>query len=196
MENSNDKRIWKAFKNEKEEALSIIYYQNVDFLYFYGKKFTPDEELVLDVIHDLFTYLIQKGKRLDSAKNIRMYLLKSFRRRLFDELNKSRKKQKIENEYSIEPNIVFSVEEKLIFAEEESEKLKELKEGMKQLNAQQREVLYYKFTCGYDYNKICEIMSITNEAARQMVSRSIRSLKKYLNNKGLLFLLFFRRQRN
>ncbi|WP_321347436.1 sigma-70 family RNA polymerase sigma factor [uncultured Draconibacterium sp.] len=191
MNNKTDKILWREFKDEREDALSFIYHQNIDFLFFYGKKFTSDEDFILDVIHDLFFYLIRKHKTLGDTDNIRMYLLKAFRRRLFEELRKKDKQQEIVDEYSVEPQIVFSIEQDLIIEEEKSEKELELKRGMEKLNPKQREVLYYRFTCGFDYNQICEIMSISYDTARQMVSRSIVTLKKYLIAKGFILMRLF-----
>lgn len=195
VKNSTDKIIWKEFKNEREDALSYIYHENIDFLFFYGKKFTADEDLILDVVQDLFFYLIRKRKTLGETENIRMYLLKSFRRRLFKEFKKKEKQQELHKVHSLEPEIVFSVEEKMIFNEEKSAKEVELRRGMEKLNSQQREILYYKYSCDFDYNQICEIMSISYDSARQMVSRAIQSLKKYLITKGLILMLIFRSQK-
>ncbi len=190
MNNYSDHIIWKEFKDGKEDALSFIYHQNIDFLFFYGKKFTTDEALILDVIQDLFFYIIQKRKSLGDAENIRMYLLKSFRRSLFNEIKKKEKFQNFEGS-NIEPEIVFSVEENLITTEEISEKNLELKRVMDMLTPQQREILYYKFNCNFDYNQICEIMSISYDSARQIVSRSIQNLKTYFTLKMILLLIFF-----
>ena len=195
VKQNSDIKIWEEFKNEKDQALSHIYHHNIDFLFFYGKKFTTDEELILDVIQDLFYYLIRKRKTLGGTENIRMYLLKSFRRRLFYELKKKDIRRELKNDYQLEPEIVFSIEENIIAEEEQSKKNEEMRRGMQKLNARQREILYYKFTCGFDYNQICEIMSISYESARQMVSRSISSLKKYLTEKGFILMLIFRTQK-
>lgn len=190
MINNSDHIIWKEFKEGKEDALSFIYHQNVDFLFFYGKKFTADEAMILDVIQDLFFYLIQKRKSLGDTENIRMYLLKAFRRSLFDAIKKKEKFLNFDNS-NFEPEIVFSVEENLVAEEELSEKNRELKRVMQLLTPQQREILYYKFTCNFDYNQICELMAISYDSARQLVSRSVQSLKKYMTIKAILFLIFF-----
>lgn len=62
---NEDKYIWEAFKNGEEYALSYIYNQNIDFLAFFGKRFTKDENLVIDCIQDLFYEIIQKKKILE-----------------------------------------------------------------------------------------------------------------------------------
>lgn len=192
MKQNFDGKIWDEFKRGNNKALSQIYHQNIDFLFFYGKKFTTDEELVLDTIQDLFFYFIQKRNNLGKTENIRMYILKAFRRRLFEEIKKTNKLRKLNSDLQIEPQITFSKEEDIIARERQSKKDKELQRGMQKLNARQREVLYYKFTCGFDYDQICEIMSISYESARKMVSRSVNSLKKYLNEQGFVLMLLFR----
>ncbi len=187
-----DKYIWEEFKNEEDDALSYIYHQNIDFLFYYGKRFTGDDDFILDTIQDLFYDLIRTRKNLGKTDNIKLYLIKSFRRRLLQEIIKNKKQSELNNNYKLEPDIVFSIEEELIRDEDLSKKLKLVRQGINELNTKQREILYYKFTCGFDYNQICEIMSIKYDSARQLVSRAINSLKKYLSGNNIVFMFIFR----
>ena len=84
----------------------------------------------------------------------------------------------------------------MITDEKQSRRIKFIKQGLQELNAKQREVLYYKFTLGYDYLQIYEIMSITYDSARQTVSRGINSLKQYMSESKLIFMLIYRRLTN
>lgn len=191
-----DRQIWDEFKNDAESALSYIYHQNIDFLFCYGKKFTRNEDLILDMIQDLFYDLIRTRKNLGETDHIRLYLLKSFRRKLLQGLESQRKLVSLNSGFKQEPQIVFSVEEELITDEEHSKRLKLIRQGLQELNAQQREVIYYKYTLGYDYGQICEIMSITYDSARQLVSRAINSLKQYLSGNDIFMMLIFKRLTN
>ncbi|HEY3372411.1 MAG TPA: sigma-70 family RNA polymerase sigma factor [Prolixibacteraceae bacterium] len=186
-----DKIIWEDFKDEKEYALSYIYNQNIDFLFFYGKKFTDDEDFILDTLHDLFCYLIQTRKNLGKTDHIRFYLMTAFKRRLFKEIQLKNKQLLISENFHFEGDFIFSVEEDLIRDEDYSTRLKLIRQGMNELNAKQREILYYKFTCDFDYPQICAIMCITYDAARQLVSRAICLMRKYLEvNDFCLFFIF------
>jgi len=188
-----DKYIWEEFKNEKDQALSYIYHQNIDFLFTYGKKFTKDKDFLMDVIHDLFYSLIKSRKNLGETDNIRLYLLKSFRRMLIREMDRSKKQADLQNQYLSEPEIVFSIEEDLISDEEKSKAIRFIQQGMKELNSKQREVLFYKYTCDFNYTEICEMMSITPDSARQLVSRAIHSMKKYLSANDFFLILIFKK---
>ncbi|WP_321288437.1 sigma-70 family RNA polymerase sigma factor [uncultured Sunxiuqinia sp.] len=184
-----DRKIWEDFKCDADYALSDIYGKNIDFLFIYGKKFTKDESLILDTIQDIFYDLIRNRNNLGSTDNIRLYLLKTFRRRILRTFEKNRKLFWLEpTSLHAEPEITFSVEEKIIQDEESAQRIRSLKQAMKTLNARQREVLYYKFTCGFDYDEICEIMSISYDSARQLVSRSIKKLKQKLTPTSFIFL--------
>lgn len=188
-----DKDIWEDFKNGEDYALSCIYHQNIDFLFNYGKKIIRDEDLILDIIQDLFYDLIKARKRLGKTDNIRLYLLKSFRRKLIREIEKNNKLTDLNKNPELQPQIVFSIEEDLIRTEEQTKKNSLILKGMQELSVKQREVLYYRFTCGFSYEQICEIMPVSNSLARQLVSRAITSLKKYVSDKGFICIIIFRR---
>ncbi len=186
-----DYNLWENFKKGKDYAVSEIYDRHVDFLFNYGKKFTADEDIVLDTIQDIFFDLIRNRKNLGATDNIRLYLLKTFRRKLIRALEKSKKYGVMPDfQEEISPDISFSIEEQMIQDEESAQKIKLITEALHQLNQRQREILYYKFTCGFDYPEICELMSISYDTARQLVSRTIQSLKKSLPPKlaPLLFI--------
>ncbi|MCL3780768.1 sigma-70 family RNA polymerase sigma factor [Prolixibacteraceae bacterium JC049] len=189
VETKCDKDVWQDFKREKSYALSYIYHQNIDFLFAYGKKFTSDEELVLDVIQDLFCYLIEKRKQLGKAENIRMYLLKAFRRRLQKEIGKRHRERELNNDLAI-PTLEFTIEEEVILEEEVEEKQNEIRRGLKKMKSQQQEALYYRFSCGMDYEQVSGVMEISVVLARQLVSRGVNVLRKHMKESGFIFFLF------
>lgn len=183
-----DKKIWDDFRKGENYALSHIYFQHVQMLYRYGKKFSNDDELIKDTIQDLFFDLIRTRKNLSETDNIGFYLMASFRRKLAKSINK-----KIPLEYSgdqeLTAEIVYSAEHDLIGREELSQREKAVKKALAELSPKQREILYYKFTCNFDYDQICEIMKLQYDSARKQVSRALKAMKEILS--GSEFYLFF-----
>lgn len=183
-----DKKIWDDFRKGENYALSHIYFQHVQMLYRYGKKFSNDDELIKDTIQDLFFDLIRTRKNLSETDNIGFYLMASFRRKLAKSINK-----KIPLEYSgdqeLNAEIVYSAEHDLIGREELSQREKAVKKALAELSPRQREILYYKFTCNFDYDQICEIMKLQYDSARKQVSRALKAMKEILS--GSEFYLFF-----
>jgi RNA polymerase sigma factor (sigma-70 family) len=183
-----DKKIWDDFREGENYALSHIYFQHVQMLYRYGKKFSNDDELIKDTIQDLFFDFIRTRKNLGETDNIDFYLMASFRRKLAKSVHK-----KIPLEYSgdreLTAEIVYSAEHELIGREELSQREKAVKKALTELSPKQREILYYKFTCNFDYDQICEIMKLQYDSARKQVSRALKAMKEILSGSDIY--LFF-----
>jgi len=141
--------------------------QNIDFLFFYGKDSQKAMDFVLDNIQDLFYDLIRTRKSLGETNHIRLYLAKSLRRKLIRELEKKKIEIGGDTDRRFDPEIVFSVEEEMVREENRTKNYQLIREGMQKLSSKQREILYYKFDCGFDYDQICELMSISYDDARQ-----------------------------
>jgi RNA polymerase sigma factor (sigma-70 family) len=115
----------------------------------------------------------------------------SFRRKLARNLSHNNKSvaQSSDNEKKFEANIVYSIETELIEKEELTERENAVKEALAELSQGQREILFYRFTCNFDYNQICDIMKLKYDSARKRVSRALKSLKKALADSEII--LFF-----
>lgn len=183
-----DKKIWDDFRKGENYALSHIYFQHVQMLYRYGKKFSNDDELIKDTIQDLFFDLIRTRKNIGETDNICFYLMASFRRKLAKSV-----KRKIPLEYSdnneLIAEIVYSAEHELIDKEELTQREQAVKKALAELSPRQREILYYKFTCNFDYDQICEIMKLQYDSARKQVSRALKAMKGILSGSDIY--LFF-----
>lgn len=180
---TNDNKLWEDFKKGDKNALSQIYCKHVDLLFRYGKKFSRDNELVKDTIQDLFFDLIRTRNNLGTTDNIRFYLIKAFRHRLFRNLNKPDNRSKTVNESELQAEIVYSAEDDLISREELTHREQMIQQGLKAISPKQREILFYRFTCDFEYSQICEIMSLKYDSARKQVFRALKALKNKLPDK-------------
>jgi RNA polymerase sigma factor (sigma-70 family) len=186
---NSDKKIWDDFRKGESYALSHIYYQNVQFLFRYGRKFSKDEEIIKDTIQDLFFDIIRTRKNLGKTDNIKFYLMVSFRRKLITNVQKQFLIVDSTDDKFLEAEIVYSAEQEIIGKEELSQREKAVQEGLLELSAKQREILFLRFTCELEYEQICEIMALKYDSARKQVFRALKSLKECLSEKDI-FLLF------
>ncbi|KAF0238607.1 MAG: ECF subfamily RNA polymerase sigma-24 [Prolixibacteraceae bacterium] len=180
----SDNKIWDDFRKGEKYALSHIYYQYVELLFRYGKKFSNDGDLVKDTIQDLFYDLIRTRKNLGATDNIRFYLMRSFRRKLVHKLKKDQLSQNFGN-HDPEPTIVYSVEEEYMASESVSKRDQVIQNCLQELNPRQREILYYRFICNLEYEEVCELMSLKYDSARKLVHRALKSLKNMLNENNI-----------
>lgn len=192
MARENDRILWEDFKKGEKYALPQIYHLYVDPLFIYGKKFTTDDGLVKDTIQDLFFDLIRTRGNLGSTDHIYFYLITAFRRRLFRSLNNNNEFEYTgEASEGISVNIVYSIEDELIQKEHLSTRERAIKNALAELSPKQREILYYRFTCDFDYGQICKIMSMKYDSARKMVFRALQSLREQMTDNNILLLLIY-----
>lgn len=174
----NDREIWEDFRSGDKKATSKIYHENIQLLYRYGKKFTTDEDLIKDKIQELFYDLIRTRENLGTTDNIRFYLIKALRRRIFSELKKKTilvQAADYENDC-----LMASCEEELIEMEINHTRDKMVRKAVEMLSPRKREILFYRYSCNFEYSQICEIMNIEYDTARKLVFRGLSSLKEYL----------------
>jgi RNA polymerase sigma factor (sigma-70 family) len=188
-----DKKIWDDFRKGENKALSHIYFSHAQILYRYGKKFTQDDELIKDTIQDLFFDLIRTRENLGETDNICFYLMASFRRKLARSIHKMIPLEHPEGD-EITAEIIYSAEHDIIDKEELTQREQTVKKALAELSPKQREILFYRFTCNFDYDQICEIMKLQYDSARKQVSRALKALKDILSDSGMF--LFFVKLKN
>ena len=179
-----DIEIWLSFKKGDNSAVSFIYLEYFPVLYRYGLKFSADTFLIEDTIQDLFADLIKNRETLGDTDNILFYLLKSFRRKLLRKMKKENRYDltgEMTDDYPFE--VVWSVEHELIAGEESDLRSSFLLKALKELTPRQKEAVYLHFTKELDYTVISEIMNISIEACRNLISKAISNIRKQINKK-------------
>jgi RNA polymerase sigma factor (sigma-70 family) len=179
-----DNEKWERYKKGDDQVLSIIYNENARILYQYGLKFTLKRSIIEDVIQDLFSNLISNRKGIGTTDNIKFYLLKSFKRKLFRQLKKeTRYKYSSDlDDYTFE--VRYSIEHEIIIDEDLNYRAALLIKLLKRLSSHQREAIYLKFTLGLTYDEISEVMHMSIESGRNLIYRAIKSLRKSIEEKS------------
>jgi RNA polymerase sigma factor (sigma-70 family) len=152
--------------------------------------------MIKDTIQDLFYDLIRMRTKLGETDNIQFYLLRSFRRKLARNVQKLNLPISSNGEKELETEIVYSVEKEMIEKEELTHREKMVQKGLKELSPKQREILFYRYTCGFEYEQICEMMHLKYDSARKQVFRALSVLKRILKESDIvLFFLSVSRQK-
>lgn len=181
--------LWMKFKDGDNDALSKLYTAFANDLYAYGIKITKDEHLVKDCIQEVFIQLIERKKVLLITSRIHIYLFKSLRNRILEELRSNSKKADIigrlsEKDHEDEQN----AEQLMINSEEENSIRKTIGLSISKLPNRQREIVYLKYTEGFSYDEIAEMLGIDKASARTLLYRSLKSIKEQLSHKILVLV--------
>lgn len=178
----SSEELWKDFKKGDEAAFIQIYNQYANILFNYGCQFTSDREMVKDCLQDFFIYLRKSRTGLGEAPHLKMYLLKAFRRRVVEYLQKYNKECRQNEAFLIsEFPVELSSETIYINRQLEEEQIQKLNTALKALNAKEREAIYYFYYEGLSYEQIAEIFNFSHvSSARRLVYRGLGQLRKLI----------------
>lgn len=193
LDNKSDERLlWLKFLNGDDQVLSLIYLQYSNSLFDYGCRFTKDSDLVKDCIQEVFCNLLRTRKNLSETDNVKFYLLKSLKRKILREIQKSGKKLVSINDqdYSFELLLRNTIDDQL--NELNEEKQKALTEALESLTDRQKEAIYLRFNRGLEYDEISVLLNLNYQSARALIHRAIERLREviHIQEKKMTQVLF------
>jgi RNA polymerase sigma factor (sigma-70 family) len=196
MEEKDRNTIWARFKDGDNDALSMLYSEFAHELYSYGLKVVNDEHLVKDCIQEVFVQLINKRKSLVVTSKLHVYLFKSLRNKIIEELRSKKRKQNIINLIDGD-DLLFenNAEQKIIDSEKDKSIKSRIDSLLAQLPSRQKEIIYLKYTEGLDYDDIAELLQIDKASARTLLYRTLKTIKEQLSNNVLLLWSLISRNR-
>ena len=180
--------LWNNFRKGDKDAINDLYRKYSHKLYSYGIKISSEDELVKDCIQEVFIQLIEKSKSINITSGFQVYLFKSFRNKLFEELRKDKRNKHILTFLPIETEQCEKSHEQMIVDSEEQIVIRrKLTSIINELSGHQQEIIYLKYTEGFSYEEISKMLSINIASARKLIYRTIKMIKEKLGT-GSLFL--------
>ena len=176
----DDKDLWQRFKKGDRNAFARIYKDYYMPLFNYGIKIRNQHEFIKDCIQEVFYDIIRHHESLGDVKNILLYLITSLRRKIF---------RKLRSDFSFKCDTLlyynhqFSDEgqEEAVFREQDDYHDKDLlRTFLDQLPRRQKEALLMKFYLNFDYEDIASLMEMNVQSVRNLIHRSIKSLRARL----------------
>ncbi len=188
-----ERDVWIRFISGDQEAYCALYTRYVDILYAFGLRYSPDKELIMDCIHDLFIDLHKYRPRLSEAENPRFYLLKSFRRKL------ARASQRnvfisFDTWFSrMDPIAIdaftLSPDHQLMADEANRQLMEALTRELNLLPPRQREIIFLKFKYDLTYEEIAAMLQITIPTCRTLIYRSLKKLRSRIDRLDVIYSL-------
>lgn len=173
----SDEKLWKSCLTGDKEAFKEIYCRFYSLLYNYGSKLVSDKDLVKDCIQDIFIKLIQNYSSLSPTPNVKGYLIKALRNKLYDALEK----EKPTDDITLYEEVFITDELFPLLSFDDSEaddRAKRLMQVFSQLSSHQQEIIYLYYVNELKHEEIAEIMGINYQSSKNLLFRSLSSLKK------------------
>lgn len=177
---NTDQANWASLLDGNKDALYQLYTDYYHTLLFIGLKHTPDASLVKDVIQQQFLYFWEMRRTLHPARNVRSYIIISFRRRLINDWIRSRRISRLEVVWSKkeeEAHFETSAEEKLIERDNTELVSKSLAVIINALPARQRELIILKFYEGLGYEDIERKTGLTRRTIYNKIHEALSRIK-------------------
>lgn len=174
----SDQQLWSKLKEGDKDSFAAIYETYATGLLAYGKRFTPNIELIEDCVHDLFVYIWKNRSGLSHTDSIQRYLLGSFRNNLLKAMKHGQKTTLGDDQLEHNFELELSVESSLIQDDTRNENKIMLQKAMEFLSKRQKEALYLKFFKRLENEEICEIMNINYQSLRNLTSSGIKRMRE------------------
>lgn len=171
-------KTWQLLREGDQQVLSDIFLSQYTYLFYYGMRINPDEEMVKDCIQNLFERLWHKRESLRDIRTIKPYLKVSLRHLIIDERNQNLKRVRAHSTYSSSYAFTNSHEAFIIAEQQEIEQTNQLKRAINTLPKRQQEAMHLRTYEELDYANISERMSLNVQSVRNLIHQSIKTLKK------------------
>lgn len=166
----------------------IIYKTYINDLFSYGKALGIEQDLLQDIIHDLFLHLIDNKPDLQVSEGIRFYLLRALKNRFISVLRKKQCFEEVEIIDNYDFSIKVSAIDQLIEQEEQEQLVARVEKILESITPRQREAIYLRYMQGLSYEEIARILGVKEKGARKLVERAMKKVREdYLP--FILFLL-------
>lgn len=176
-----DKDLWNQFRKGDEGAFIEIYKSYTNILFNFGCQICDDREIVKDCLQDFFIYIREKRSKLSETDSIKLYLIKSFRRKIIDYLKKRNNETKKHISTFIEFPIELSHESVYIQRQLENQKLNKLEKALVNLDVKEREAIYHFYYENLSYTQIAEIFEFSHvSSARRLIYRALAHLRQLI----------------
>ena len=175
----------------RKEKIASLYNRYVDDLYTYALYLGFEKGIIMDAIHDVFCKFAADEKQLQDVSNLKFYLFKSLKNRIYD-IYKAQKKYIGLSTIDAQDapfNIQVTIEDRLIDKEEQQQIKDQLSEMLDSLTERQREVVYLRYVQEYDYAQISELLNISIHGCRKLLSKAMQNLREKYG--ALVFLFLF-----
>ncbi|MCS4227040.1 RNA polymerase sigma factor [Sphingobacterium sp. BIGb0165] len=184
MQNENTLEIeWEKFLKGDRSSFEKIYNSNFKSLFLYALRFSKDDDLIKDVIQNVFINFWEKRNYIREMKNVAVYLHRSVRNELLN-----RKRQEDKHAFDVLDEQVYSfdfelpLEARIIKKEELKETRQRLKHALENITDRQKEILYLKYVKGMTFEEISDTIGITVKASYKLHARAISSIRQNFGN--------------
>jgi len=177
----NIESYWKMLLNGDRSGLEGIYRSSIKDLIQFGYSIVKDDDLIKDLIQEVFLDLWKYHANLPATEKVKHYLFKCLSNKIAKSFKEDKRRTKINLEGShFQEKQMESIESKLIHLNREEEVQQQLSRAMSKLPIRQKEVINCLFFEKFTYEDTSKVMELNLRSVYTLAWKAISSLKKSL----------------
>lgn len=178
ISNKSDEELWALLRKSNKDAFALLYQRHIEGLFNFALKLTTDQEIIKDTIQELFIEFWNKRNRLSEVKQVKIYLIKSLRYKLFRAIAKANKTKT----YDLEKLLADIPDHEPSEKEIAQERRDKIKAQLRFLSERQREVIHLRYFQNLKHEEIAEIMNMNYQSVCNLLNRALKKLRKHNEN--------------
>ncbi len=155
-----------------------LYEKYVGQMYSYGKALGVDDDVLYDLIHDVFLHFFEHQNEIVDNDNVKYYLFRCLKNRMISEKRKEVTMEDIDES----DDYLFSITVSGLDYIEEEEERKEIAEQIENmlcsLTGRQREAIYLRYMQELEYDEIAVLLNLTTKGTRKLIYRAIERMRE------------------
>lgn len=180
-----EKEWWQLLKSGNKSILSRIYSTYIDQMFGYGMSIIPNKDFIKDCIQEVFVDLWKYRSTLSNTDNIKLYLYKSLRNKIYNLRAKEIKHRDLHKQNPGE-GLVLSYENILINNQRDKVLQHKLANSIQKLPERQREVIRHLYFESHSYEETSNLMEINIRSVYTLAWKALSSLRKSIHNVYLI----------
>ncbi|TDW96030.1 RNA polymerase sigma factor [Dinghuibacter silviterrae] len=182
----DDAALWLLMKQGKEDAFEAIYRKYVGDLLHYGERMGMGEDVLKDLIQDLFVEIWRSRERIAETDSAKFYLFKALRYKMIRHNQQAMSALPLNGEWIPSEE---SVESRILTEEQEYLTARHLHEAIGKLPKRQQEIIHLRFFQGFSNQEIASLMNLQYQSATNLIHRSLQRIRQYFREPMLPFFL-------
>lgn len=164
-----------------QHAYALLHKNMYASLHGYLLKIVKDEDLVDDLLQELFVKIWQKRNQIGAIRNVKAYFFTASRSMAINHFRQI-KSQNTRMEKFMQPDMDFSTEDIIMSTESDTELKSIMANALNSLPVRQREIIYLKYYEDMEYQKIAEVTGIQYQSVINHVFRALQTLRTTFKN--------------
>jgi RNA polymerase sigma-70 factor (family 1) len=182
-----DKDTLMQFGQGDRLAFKQVYTHFHDALYYFSFKLLADSEAAKDVVEETFIKLWKRHTNFETAENVKAFLFITVRNACFDQIKKTKRKEKFQHNFSLAQQENDNSEELMI----QTELLNLIYQESANLPEKCKEIFKLSYLHGMENEEIAHQLDISPHTVRTQKRRAIIFLRTNLSLRGFLSLLVY-----